>query len=99
MRGKSWRSRSRSQQVNSSHSSSYHSLPSFKKATGAKTGKITLKTTEMETLYDLGAKMVEALSKEKINAGDVITIDKTSGKISKLGRSFARSADYDAMGS
>lgn len=66
--------------------------------TGAKTGKITLKTTEMETIYDLGQKMVEALSKEKISAGDVITIDKTSGKISKLGRSFSRAADYDAMG-
>ena len=26
-------------------------------ASGAKTGKITLKTTEMETIYDLGAKM------------------------------------------
>jgi RuvB-like protein 2 len=58
--------------------------------TGAKTGKITLKTTEMETIYDLGQKMVEALSKEKIQAGDVITIDKTSGKISKLGKSFSR---------
>ena len=67
-------------------------------ATGAKTGKITLKTTEMETIYDLGQKMVEALSKEKISAGDVITIDKTSGKISKLGKSFSRAADYDAMG-
>jgi hypothetical protein len=45
-----------------------------------------------------GAKMVEALQKEKVSAGDVITIDKASGKISKLGRSFTRSRDYDAMG-
>jgi RuvB-like protein 2 len=52
----------------------------------------------METVYDLGTKMIDALSKEKVLAGDVITIDKTSGKISKLGRSFARSRDYDAMG-
>jgi RuvB-like protein 2 len=66
--------------------------------TGTKTGKITLKTTEMETEFDLGQKMVEALSKEKISAGDVITIDKSSGKISKLGRSFSRASDYDAMG-
>lgn len=42
--------------------------------------------------------MIDALSKEKILAGDIIAIDKTSGKISKLGRSFARSRDYDAMG-
>lgn len=64
----------------------------------AKTGKITLKTTEMETLYELGQKMIESLVKEKVQAGDVIVIDKASGKINKLGRSFARSRDYDAMG-
>ena len=52
---------------------------------GAKTGKITLKTTEMETEYDLGTKMIEAISKEKIISGDVITIDKASGRISKVG--------------
>ncbi|KAI0778907.1 TIP49-domain-containing protein [Trametes elegans] len=67
--------------------------------TGAtKTGKLTIKTTDMETIYDLGNKMIDALSKEKVIAGDVISIDKTSGKVTKLGRSFARSRDYDAMG-
>jgi len=65
---------------------------------GEKVGRITLRTTEMETVYDLGAKMIEALTKEKVSAGDVITIDKASGKISRLGRSFTRSRDYDAMG-
>jgi RuvB-like protein 2 len=65
---------------------------------GDKTGRLTLCTTEMETVYDLGGKMIEALQKEKVSAGDVITIDKASGKISKLGRSFTRSRDYDAMG-
>ncbi|XP_041093569.1 ruvB-like 2 isoform X2 [Polyodon spathula] len=66
--------------------------------TGSKVGKLTLKTTEMETIYDLGTKMIESLSKEKVQAGDVITIDKATGKISKLGRSFTRARDYDAMG-
>merc|ERR1711988_1578456 len=65
---------------------------------GEKVGRITLKTTEMETVYDLGAKMIEALTKEKVQSGDVITIDKATGRISKLGRSFARARDYDAMG-
>merc|ERR1719313_3057419 len=65
---------------------------------GAKVGKLTLKTTEMETIYDLGAKMIECLQSEKVTSGDVITIDKATGKISKLGRSFTRSRDYDAMG-
>uniref|UniRef100_A0A672L8H9 RuvB-like helicase n=1 Tax=Sinocyclocheilus grahami TaxID=75366 RepID=A0A672L8H9_SINGR len=66
--------------------------------TGAKVGKLTLKTTEMETIYDLGTKMIESLSKERVQAGDVVTIDKATGKISKLGRSFTRARDYDAMG-
>lgn len=52
----------------------------------------------METVYDLGNKMVDSLSKEKVLAGDVISIDKASGRITKLGRSVARSKDYDAMG-
>lgn len=30
---------------------------------------------------------------------DVITIDKASGRITRLGRSFTRARDYDAMGS
>ena len=58
--------------------------------TGTKIGKITLKTTEMETIYDLGTKMIESVIKEKVQAGDVITIDKATGKITKLGRSFTR---------
>src|SRR5210317_811248 len=62
-----------------------------------KTGRLTLCTTDMQTVYDLGTKMIDALSKEKVTAGDVITIDKASGKITKLGRSFSRSRDYDAM--
>jgi RuvB-like protein 2 len=67
-------------------------------AGGEKVGKLTLKTTEMETVYDLGAKMIESMTKEKVTAGDVITIDKATGRVSKLGRSFTRSRDYDAMG-
>jgi RuvB-like protein 2 len=68
--------------------------------TGAtKTGKLTVKTTDMETIYDLGSKMIDSLSKEKVSAGDVISIDKSSGRITKLGRSFTRARDYDAMGS
>ena len=64
----------------------------------AKTGKLTMKTTEMETIYDLGSKMIESLEKEKVWSGDIISIDKASGRVTKLGRSFSRSRDYDAMG-
>ncbi len=65
---------------------------------GDKVGKLTLRTTDMETTYDLGAKMIDSLTKEKVTAGDVITIDKATGRVTKLGRSFSRSGDYDAMG-
>ena len=65
---------------------------------GNKQGKLTIKTTDMETIYDMGTKMIDSMTKEKIIAGDIITINKTSGRITKLGRSYARSRDYDAMG-
>ncbi|KAK9476345.1 TIP49 C-terminus-domain-containing protein [Lipomyces japonicus] len=65
---------------------------------GNKQGKLTIKTTDMETVYDLGNKMIDSLSKEKVLAGDVIAIDKATGNITKLGRSYARARDYDAMG-
>lgn len=65
---------------------------------GHKQGKLTIKTTDMETIYELGSKMIDSLTKEKVIAGDIISIDKASGKITKLGRSFTRARDYDAMG-
>ncbi|KAL9059145.1 MAG: hypothetical protein Q9162_001363 [Coniocarpon cinnabarinum] len=67
--------------------------------TGAnKQGKLTIKTNDMETVYDMGTKMIDAMTRERVLAGDVISIDKSSGRISKLGRSYTRSRDYDAMG-
>lgn len=65
---------------------------------GPKVGKITLKTTDMEAIYDIGSKMAESVIKEKLTPGDVIKIDKGTGKISKMGRSISKSKDYDAMG-
>lgn len=38
--------------------------------------------------------MIDALSKENVKAGDVVQIDKGSGKITKLGRSQTRRHDY-----
>lgn len=63
-----------------------------------KQGKLTIKTTDMETIYDMGTKMIDSMTKERVQAGDIISIDKASGKISKLGRSYSRSREYDAMG-
>lgn len=33
---------------------------------GARVGRLTLKTTDMETNYDMGAKMIDSLLKEKV---------------------------------
>ena len=45
-------------------------------ATGAgnKAGTLTLKTTEMESTYDLGTKMIDALTKQKVTAGYVCCV-------------------------
>lgn len=67
-------------------------------ASNARTGKLTMKTTAMETVFELGQKMIDNLIKEKVSAGDVIQIDKSSGSVIKLGRNFTRSQDFDAMG-
>ncbi|VDN38081.1 unnamed protein product, partial [Gongylonema pulchrum] len=65
---------------------------------GAKVGKLTLKTTDMETIYDLGTKMIDACIKQQLSTGDVVEIDKASGRITKIGRAFAHNYDFDAMG-
>lgn len=38
----------------------------------------------METVYDLGGKMIDSILKEKVQSGDVITIDKATGKLNKI---------------
>jgi len=65
---------------------------------GSKVGKLTLKTTDMETIYDLGTKMIDSLTKEKVSSGDVVSIDKATGRITRLGRSFTRAKDFEVTG-
>ena len=49
----------------------------------------------METVYDIGQKLMKAIEAAQICAGDVISVDKANGKVSKLGKSFIRSNEYD----
>ena len=42
------------------------------------------------------APSISPLCHPQAQAGDVITIDKATGKITKLGRAFTRARDYDA---
>merc|ERR1712137_158942 len=44
--------------------------------TGQKQGKLTMKTMNMETDYELGQKMIDALVKEKVMSGDVLLLTK-----------------------
>jgi RuvB-like protein 2 len=46
---------------------------------GPKVGKLTLKTVDMEAIYDVGSKMVESLIKDRVTPGDVVQIDKGTG--------------------
>lgn len=63
-----------------------------------RSGKLTLRTTEMEAVYDLGQRMIDSLGRERVAPGDVIKIDKATGNISKVGRSYSRAKDFDATG-
>jgi len=67
-------------------------------SSGQKQGKLTIKTVDMETEYELGQKMIDAIVKEKVQSGDVIQIDKATGKITKLGRSYTRTRDHHVTG-
>ena len=42
--------------------------------TGAKVGKLTLKTTEMETVYDLGSKMIGIELMLQFNLSSLINV-------------------------
>ena len=42
---------------------------------GEQSGRVTLRTTEMETVYDMGKKMIESFDQQKIVAGDIIKVD------------------------
>uniref|UniRef100_A0A1I7VTQ4 RuvB-like helicase n=1 Tax=Loa loa TaxID=7209 RepID=A0A1I7VTQ4_LOALO len=72
-------------------------MQAFRKAIAVRIKEET-ETTDMETVYDLGNKMIEACTKQRVATGDVVQIDKASGRITKIGRSFSRTYDYDAVG-
>jgi RuvB-like protein 2 len=52
----------------------------------------------MEASYELGNKLIDMVFKERIVSGDVIQINRTTGRITKLGRSINRQKDFDAVG-
>jgi RuvB-like protein 2 len=66
--------------------------------TATRTGSITLKTTDMESMFDLGPQMINQITRLQVQDGDVISIDTAAGNVSKLGRSFAHVQEFDATG-
>lgn len=52
----------------------------------------------MEAQYDIGSKMVEMLNKESITVGDIVSIDKLTGRLTKLGRSMKTAQDLQILG-
>lgn len=52
----------------------------------------------MEAQYDIGPKMVEMLNKESITVGDIVSIDKLTGRLTKLGRSMKTAQDLQILG-
>lgn len=56
---------------------------------------ITLKSVKGSKTLRLDASIHEALEKEKVNIGDVIYIEASSGAVKRVGRSDAYAADHD----
>src|ERR1700709_2730116 len=48
-----------------------------------KQGKLTIKTTDMETVYNMGSKMIDSMTKERVMAGEIFSICNTQGKQNK----------------
>jgi len=51
----------------------------------------------MNAIYDIGAKMIESFMRKKISTGDIIIIEKITGKITLMGRSITRESNCEAL--
>lgn len=58
--------------------------------TNLTSSKLSLKTLDMESTFEIGDKMLQEIQKEKIVIGDVVRIIKERGKIIKLGISASK---------
>eukprot|EP00866_Antonospora_locustae_P001515 jgi/Antlo1/1515/400 len=54
--------------------------------------KLTLKTTDMESVFEIGEKMYAEMKGERVETGDVIRLNKSTGKFRKVGRSFFKAS-------
>lgn len=63
--------------------------------TSQSSGTITLKTTDMESVFNIGHRLSEQIKRLNIQDGDVISLDLGTDFITKLGVSFSRIDEYD----
>ncbi|KAI5159585.1 RuvB-like protein 2 [Nematocida ausubeli] len=61
-------------------------------------GRVILKTTEMEAAYTFGAGIIQAMNTEKVEIGDIVTVNKSTGMVRKKGRSLSQNRDQEAIG-
>ncbi|CAJ0585362.1 unnamed protein product, partial [Mesorhabditis spiculigera] len=66
---------------------------------GPKLGKLTLRTADMESIYEMGGKLIEKMMKMEVQSGDVLHIDRTQCSVIRVGRTKGTTAMFDAMGS
>lgn len=64
----------------------------------ATSGRVIMKTTEVESAYTFGAAIMQAMHTERVEPGDIIIVNKTAGTVKKKGRSLSQTRDYDAIG-
>ncbi|KAI5179127.1 RuvB-like protein 2, partial [Pancytospora epiphaga] len=55
--------------------------------------KLTLKTVDVKSVFEIGTRMRQELDRERVEAGDVIRVYKDSGFITKLGRTVINSGE------
>lgn len=64
----------------------------------ATSGRVILKTTEVEAAYTFGAGIMQAMHAERVEVGDIIVVNKTVGTVKKKGRSLSQTRDYETLG-
>lgn len=64
----------------------------------ATSGRVILKTTEVEAAYTFGTGIMQAMHLERVEVGDIIVVNKTTGTVKRKGRSLSQSRDYEAIG-
>ncbi|KAI5190211.1 RuvB-like protein 2 [Nematocida minor] len=64
----------------------------------ATSGRVIMKTTEVEAAYTFGAGIMQEMHSERVEVGDIISVNKSTGTVKRKGRSLSQSRDFEAIG-